>query len=162
MRMEPTFEKANEIYFRLGIIYKQQQKFNQSLDVCILSMSPLSYANPIPVLQIHSHKPTSPVDRGRHLVSDWPRLRAAEGGESYWAFPICFMSLTILCSLILQRAHIVGCLSVTPTTQRFFSNSAGCTTSRAPTTLVRNRLSSTLRNQWLLVSVVFSNIGHVH
>jgi hypothetical protein len=33
MRMEPTFEKANEIYFRLGIIYKQQQKFNQSLDV---------------------------------------------------------------------------------------------------------------------------------
>ncbi|KAG9383308.1 TPR repeat-containing protein [Pyrenophora tritici-repentis] len=32
MRMEPTFEKANEIYFRLGIIYKQQQKFNQSLD----------------------------------------------------------------------------------------------------------------------------------
>jgi lipoprotein NlpI len=33
MRMEPTFDKANEIYFRLGIIYKQQQKFNQSLDV---------------------------------------------------------------------------------------------------------------------------------
>ncbi|KAF2114678.1 hypothetical protein BDV96DRAFT_577222 [Lophiotrema nucula] len=32
MRMEPQFEKANEIYFRLGIIYKQQQKFNQSLD----------------------------------------------------------------------------------------------------------------------------------
>jgi general transcriptional corepressor CYC8 len=33
MTMEPRFEKANEIYFRLGIIYKQQQKFNQSLDV---------------------------------------------------------------------------------------------------------------------------------
>lgn len=32
MRMEPTFEKANEIYFRLGIIYKQQQKFAQSLE----------------------------------------------------------------------------------------------------------------------------------
>jgi glucose repression mediator protein len=39
MRMEPNFEKANEIYFRLGIIYKQQQKFNQSLDVRV---SPLS------------------------------------------------------------------------------------------------------------------------
>lgn len=36
MRMEPNFEKANEIYFRLGIIYKQQQKFNQSLDVSIV------------------------------------------------------------------------------------------------------------------------------
>lgn len=33
MRMEPGFEKANEIYFRLGIIYKQQQKFAQSLEV---------------------------------------------------------------------------------------------------------------------------------
>lgn len=32
--MAPDFDKANEIYFRLGIIYKQQQKFNQSLEVC--------------------------------------------------------------------------------------------------------------------------------
>ncbi|EOD50196.1 putative transcriptional corepressor protein [Neofusicoccum parvum UCRNP2] len=32
MRMEPSFEKANEIYFRLGIIYKQQQKFTSSLE----------------------------------------------------------------------------------------------------------------------------------
>ncbi|KAK5175205.1 glucose repression mediator protein [Saxophila tyrrhenica] len=35
MRMEPHFEKANEIYFRLGIIYKQQQKFAQSLEASI-------------------------------------------------------------------------------------------------------------------------------
>jgi hypothetical protein len=33
--MDPNFEKANEIYFRLGIIYKQQQKFQQSLEVHI-------------------------------------------------------------------------------------------------------------------------------
>lgn len=33
MQIQPDFEKANEIYFRLGIIYKQQSKFNQSLDV---------------------------------------------------------------------------------------------------------------------------------
>jgi ABC-type polysaccharide/polyol phosphate transport system ATPase subunit len=32
--MQPDFEKANEIYFRLGIIYKQQAKYNQSLEVC--------------------------------------------------------------------------------------------------------------------------------
>ena len=31
--MQPDFEKANEIYFRLGIIYKQQQKYEQSLEV---------------------------------------------------------------------------------------------------------------------------------
>lgn len=35
MRMAPDFDKANEIYFRLGIIYKQQQKYNQSLEVCL-------------------------------------------------------------------------------------------------------------------------------
>lgn len=36
MKMDPGFEKANEIYFRLGIIYKQQQKFDLSLQVKIL------------------------------------------------------------------------------------------------------------------------------
>jgi tetratricopeptide (TPR) repeat protein len=74
MRMEPNFEKANEIYFRLGIIYKQQQKFNQSLDV--------SPANPLlpfyilihSVFQIHCHEPSSTIDRGGHMVSDWPCL----------------------------------------------------------------------------------------
>lgn len=35
LKMDSKFEKANEIYFRLGIIYKQQQKFEQSLKVCI-------------------------------------------------------------------------------------------------------------------------------
>lgn len=33
--MAPDFEKSNEIYFRLGIIYKQQQKYAQSLEVCV-------------------------------------------------------------------------------------------------------------------------------
>ena len=33
MKMDPKFEKANEIYFRLGIIYKQQQKYDLSLQV---------------------------------------------------------------------------------------------------------------------------------
>ena len=32
MHMAPNFDKANEIYFRLGIIYKQQQKYGQSLE----------------------------------------------------------------------------------------------------------------------------------
>ncbi|GAA5991661.1 hypothetical protein JCM10908_001081 [Rhodotorula pacifica] len=32
IRMEPNFEKANEIFFRLGIIYKQQRKSAQSLE----------------------------------------------------------------------------------------------------------------------------------
>lgn len=33
MQIQPDFDKANEIYFRLGIIYKQQSKFVNSLEV---------------------------------------------------------------------------------------------------------------------------------
>lgn len=33
MQIQPDFDKANEIYFRLGIIYKQQNKFPNSLEV---------------------------------------------------------------------------------------------------------------------------------
>lgn len=40
MFMQPDFEKANEIYFRLGIIYKQQQKYDQSLDVSPSYLTP--------------------------------------------------------------------------------------------------------------------------
>ncbi|KAI9482758.1 MAG: hypothetical protein EXX96DRAFT_555507 [Benjaminiella poitrasii] len=31
MKMDPHFEKSNEVYFRLGIIYKQQRRFDPSL-----------------------------------------------------------------------------------------------------------------------------------
>ena len=41
MQIQPDFEKANEIYFRLGIIYKQQSKFNQSLEVSVPPLLPL-------------------------------------------------------------------------------------------------------------------------
>jgi tetratricopeptide (TPR) repeat protein len=36
IEMEPKFEKANEIYFRLGIIYKQEKKYENSLEVIII------------------------------------------------------------------------------------------------------------------------------
>lgn len=53
MRMEPGFEKANEIYFRLGIIYKQQQKFSQSLEVSYMMHVCDSDADWSKVLPIH-------------------------------------------------------------------------------------------------------------
>lgn len=37
--MAPEFEKSNEIYFRLGIIYKQQQKYRESLEVRVSALS---------------------------------------------------------------------------------------------------------------------------
>ncbi|WBW72516.1 transcriptional corepressor Ssn6 [Schizosaccharomyces osmophilus] len=51
LRMDPNFEKVNEIYFRLGIIYKQQHKFAQSLELFryILNHPP----KPLTVLDIY-------------------------------------------------------------------------------------------------------------
>ena len=74
MRMQPDFEKANEIYFRLGIIYKQQQKYNQSLEVRIVLLSGLLLRlTLILVLQIHCYEPAKAIDRRGHMVSNRPR-----------------------------------------------------------------------------------------
>ena len=63
MRMQPDFEKANEIYFRLGIIYKQQQKYQQSLEVSALTkINKLMAINGIVVLPIHRYKPSTAFD----------------------------------------------------------------------------------------------------
>lgn len=43
--MDPKFEKINEIYFRLGIIYKQQMKHEQSLEVKLLVSSKINVEN---------------------------------------------------------------------------------------------------------------------
>jgi hypothetical protein len=72
MRMEPQFDKANEIYFRLGIIYKQQQKFGQSLEVS-LSRAPFSASLTYQVLPIHRAPSSQPTDRRRYLVPDRSR-----------------------------------------------------------------------------------------
>jgi hypothetical protein len=80
--MEPTFEKANEIYFRLGIIYKQQQKFNQSLDVSVRCYIPTAIPNDFVVLQVHCYQPASAPHRRGYLVPDWSRVRTTERGMS--------------------------------------------------------------------------------
>ena len=62
MNMQPDFEKANEIYFRLGIIYKQQQKYDQSLEVGNRPLLHVEMANLVEVFQIHCPESTKTVD----------------------------------------------------------------------------------------------------
>ena len=62
MRMDPHFEKANEIYFRLGIIYKQQQKYPQSLEVKSVKM-----------FHCWDHPTDANAQCFRYIVSDPPR-----------------------------------------------------------------------------------------
>lgn len=83
MRMAPDFEKANEIYFRLGIIYKQQSKYAQSLEVSLSQLVIKGMELTSSVLQIHRVRPTAPSDRGGHLVPNWSRARAAERRKSF-------------------------------------------------------------------------------
>lgn len=64
MRMEPSFEKANEIYFRLGIIYKQQQKFTSSLEVRQDQLSTAAAASRMLIYRSASNTSSmTPLDR---------------------------------------------------------------------------------------------------
>lgn len=62
MRMQPDFEKANEIYFRLGIIYKQQQKYHQSLEVSSDELLAWNAAYSPTVLQIYCDEPAEAIN----------------------------------------------------------------------------------------------------
>lgn len=62
MHMQPDFEKANEIYFRLGIIYKQQQKYHQSLEVFSDELLAWNAAYHPTVLQIYCDEPAEAIN----------------------------------------------------------------------------------------------------
>lgn len=72
MRMDATFDKANEIYFRLGIIYKQQHKYSQSLEVSkpARAYPHLSHLLIRAVFQLHHQQSTEAPHGGRYLVPD--------------------------------------------------------------------------------------------
>ena len=138
--MQPDFEKANEIYFRLGIIYKQQQKFRESLEVSLLAMLD-DHLLTTAVLQVYSSRPTETAQRRGYLVSDRSCPRATKR-----CMAIC-ISLTFRAnvsgSMKAPRLHTDGCLSEIRNTQRSYSSSDGCTTSKATAMPVKIRQLST-------------------
>jgi len=81
--MAPEFDKANEIYFRLGIIYKQQAKYQQSLEVFDSANVEIDEvdANIYAVLSIHCEKSSTTLEPNRYLVPDRPCFRTAERRE---------------------------------------------------------------------------------
>ena len=76
MTMQSDFEKANEIYFRLGIIYKQQRKYQESLEVGLPCCHwQLIQANGAICSVFPLHRPRSaPTSQSRrYLVPNWSR-----------------------------------------------------------------------------------------
>lgn len=57
--MDPDFDKANEIYFRLGIIYKQHQKYDTSLE-CFRYVSSNFQLEPFLDIYCITHRNHSP------------------------------------------------------------------------------------------------------
>src|SRR5688572_13824147 len=89
MQIQPDFEKANEIYFRLGIIYKQQSKFVQSLEVCLTChIGRDLITDGQTVLQVYRQFASGASHSGRHLVPDRTCSRAAEGRKLSLIFRI--------------------------------------------------------------------------
>lgn len=106
--MEPNFEKANEIYFRLGIIYKQQQKFNQSLDVSSLPIQ-LAFHRLIP-FQCFKYIVTNPP---RPLTEEdiWFQIGHVyeQQKEVRFRLMVFYYYANVSRSLMLQRPLIAGC-----------------------------------------------------
>lgn len=126
--MDPNFDKAHEIYFRLGIIYKQQQKYSLSLDVSCMDPSASDLLTVPSASSTLSAIPQSPSPR---------RTFGFRSG----------MSMSSKESSKVRRTPIVGCLHMTPSTQRCCNNWAGFITNRARTCIHRRRLLSTSRNR---------------
>lgn len=152
--MAPDFEKSNEIYFRLGIIYKQQQKYSQSLEVCVLVPSlKRRISNGSAVLQIHCIQSSSSSHRGGHLVPDWPCPRAAKRCKLNQFRPLRAY-LTYYRSTT-PNLHTGVCLIAIRITQRSSSSSAGCIISRAPASPAKSRRLSTWRSPSIPVCFPF-------
>lgn len=137
MQMQPDFEKANEIYFRLGIIYKQQQKFGQSLECFkyIVNSPPPPLTEEDIWFQIgHVHEQQKDV--------------------SFTRIYIVLLNYTdFLRSTIVLRLHMVVCLIVIQTMPRCCNNLAGSTTSKAVASRARSELLNIWKNPSQLVSI---------
>lgn len=142
MNMQPDFDKANEIYFRLGIIYKQQRKYHESLDV-----SKFSYWL--------DGLLTNDCQCFRYIVQDPPRPLSE---EDIW-FQIGHVHeqqkdvsdpstdsrimLTLSTSMRAPKLPTSVCLIEIPNTPRSCSNWAGFTIKRATPSRAKNKASST-------------------
>ncbi|KAJ5484091.1 General transcriptional corepressor ssn6 [Penicillium diatomitis] len=97
MRMAPEFEKANEIYFRLGIIYKQQQKFSQSLDVTayrrVLERDP-NHAKVLQQLGWLYHQQSNSYESQERAIEYLEKSVSADNNDaqSWYLLGRCYMS----------------------------------------------------------------------
>lgn len=154
MQMQPDFEKANEIYFRLGIIYKQQQKYSQSLEVRPSITPGVVRRGPNALLQCFRYivnGPPHPLTEEDiwfqigHVHEQQKDVSLTHPDVSRW-----FEALTRPSSTT-PRQPINGYWTVTPTIPRFSSSLAGFTTIKATVSRVRNVRSSISRSRLLLV-----------
>ena len=160
MRMQPDFEKANEIYFRLGIIYKQQQKFQQSLEVRQILNECMSFD----LLDAKCFK---------YIVQDPPRPLTEEDiwfqighvheqQKDVSAFRILVDEvLTRSCSTTLQSWPIDEYLIEIQIMQRSYSSWGGFTISKAIVLVAKRAQLSILKNLSALVNIVL-RMRNVH
>jgi tetratricopeptide (TPR) repeat protein len=155
MRMQPDFEKANEIYFRLGIIYKQQQKYQQSLEVCLFEATITYLPNthclqcfryivsvpPTPLteediwFQIgHVHEQQKDVNKSVPLCNKLPNHKRYSMTMLNWLIDVCSIGIR--------------------TMQRSFSSLAGCITNKATASAAKSKRLSTLKNPSVPVRLV--------
>lgn len=145
--MQPDFEKANEIYFRLGIIYKQQQKYNQSLEV--FTNISIGRKHVLIFLQCFKYIVTDPP---RPLTEEdiWFQIgHVHEQQKDVSCCQVCPPNGPTDCrnySTTLQRQHTAVFWNEIQTMPRFCSSSVGCIISRAQVSVAKSTLSSTWKS----------------
>jgi hypothetical protein len=150
MRMQPDFEKANEIYFRLGIIYKQQQKFQQSLEVCVVKFHPCGSLTSFQCFKYIVTDPPRPLNE-EDIWFQIGHVHEQQKDVSLHVFP--FRGSTHAHnSTKAPRLRTGGFWTETQNTQRCYNSSDGCTTSKATVTPAKTKQSSILNSLSVPVS----------
>lgn len=147
MRISPDFEKANEIHYRLGIIYKQQQRFAKSLDCFrqIVNDPPSPLTEQDIWYQIgHSHEEQKEV--GVALFVKQP--------SSFSCSPqLETCALTNNYSMTLRKVLISGFLIAIQTMQRFYSTLVYCIIDRAAIPRFRSKPLNTWKGPSELIRI---------
>lgn len=149
MQIQPDFDKANEIYFRLGIIYKQQNKFPQSLEVCLgHSRHSRTALTNFQCFKYIVNSPPTPLSQDDiwfqigHVHEQQKDVSVLIVSPSAPTFANSDPSLTAL------RMLIIACWTTHQVMPRSFSNWAGFTTNKVMPMRFKSVPFSISRNRW--------------
>jgi tetratricopeptide (TPR) repeat protein len=109
LKMNPNFEKKNETYFRLGVIYKQQMKLDKVKRDFVISISPaLFFLTPFFInLRILDQTFLKPFRSAPGVMRNFSRRFSPQKKKSDVSSPLPFRLLTLTSSQALDCFQLI-------------------------------------------------------